>query len=188
MIDVFCDLQTQRLDGGKFGFRTNTLEETEFQFGFGMQVDGMEVEQMALDGERICPERWSLADVGDSVEDLIGNTQAGNVHTVSRHKLVIVRQVNCRHSVLVSITAAMAGTGNNAERPSQEHARLADLALTDEPANFAAGNVMAAKDLLGIDLDFESHLCAEAGQRVNVAFCLVTEMKVVSLVDLAGVQ
>src|SRR5271167_3546656 len=102
----------------------------------------MEVQQVALDGERVRPKRGTIADVGHSVETLATDAQPGDVNAIGRDELVVAREVDGRHRVLVAVTATATGSRDDAERTSQQRARFAHFPARQQFSNFAAGNVM----------------------------------------------
>src|SRR5580692_6641682 len=148
----------------------------------------MEVQQMAFDGERICSKRRTIADVRYRLEALIVNPQPGNVDAIGGNQLVITREVDGRHGVLLAIAAAAAGIREDAERPAQQCSRATDISLGNQLTDFTAGDVMAAQRLLRKDASFEAALLAQLRQRIDVTLRLMAEVEVVTFVHLARLQ
>ena len=88
----------------------------------------------------------------------------------------------------MAVAAAAPGIGEDAEGPAQQRARLPHFPFGDQLADLAAGNVMPAQQLLGIDRGLETKLFAQVGQRVHVALRLMAEVEVVAFVHFARVQ
>src|SRR3974377_564741 len=108
---VFGDLLRQRFHRWKFDFGPQPLEEDQLQFSLCEQLDGMEVQQMAFDGERVRPKRWTIADVGHRLEALARNTQPRDVNAIGGNEFVVARKVDGWNRVLVAINATTPGGG-----------------------------------------------------------------------------
>src|SRR5271157_1974255 len=148
----------------------------------------MKVQQVAFDGERVRPKRWTISDVGHRLKTLAADAQPRDVNAIGGNELVVAGEVEGRHSVLLPIASSAARSGEDTERPSQQRARLTYFAGGKQFADLAAGDVMPTPQLLGIDDCLEAHLLAERTQRVHVPLRLVAEMEVVTFVHLAGME
>src|SRR5208283_4938568 len=168
--------------------RSQTLEEDQLQTCLRQDIDGMKVQQMALNSERICAKSWTIADVGHRVEALVSDAQPGDVNAIGRNEFIVTREVDGRNGVLVAVSATAARIGEDVERMSQQRARLRYLSVGNETANLAAGNVMSAQGELGIDNGLEAHLLAQRVEGIHISLRFVPEMEVVALVNFARVQ
>ena len=91
----------------------------------GCKLDGMEVQQMAFDGERIGAKRRTIAHIRHRLETLVVDPQPGNVNAVGGNQFVVTCEIDCRHGVLMAVAASPTGIGEDAERPpSRARARL----------------------------------------------------------------
>src|SRR5579862_1591692 len=109
LVHVFRDLLAQSFDRRKLDLRPQALEEEQLQFGVGQQFDGMEVKDVAFDGEGFGAEGGAIANIGHRLEALPVDTQPGDVYAVGRNQLVIAREVDGGHSVLVAVAAPPSG-------------------------------------------------------------------------------
>ena len=70
--DVLHDLGAEGFRGGEADLWAEVFEEGEFEGGVGLDVDGVEVEEVGLDGEgvfgKLSVKGGAVADVGDGVE------------------------------------------------------------------------------------------------------------------------
>src|SRR5271166_472371 len=144
----------------------------------------MEVQDVALDGKRFGAERWAVADIRHCFEAFVAHAQPRNVDAVGGHQLVVARKVDGGNSVLVAVTAAPTRIAKNTERSPQQRACPADIALRNQLAYFAAGNVMPAQQLLRKNLGLKPKLPAEVGEGVDVAAGLMSEVEVVTFMHL----
>ena len=87
--DVFPDLLFKRFRAGEFDFVAEPLEESKFDFGFGLEIDGVEVENVGFDGEGIGPERGTNADIGHRVEGFVVDCELGDVNTDLWNQFVV---------------------------------------------------------------------------------------------------
>ena len=86
---VASDLFTQGFHRFELDFVAQALEEDQFDLRLGQQFDFMEVEQVALDGERVGAEGRTHTHVGDRVEALAVDAHSRDVHPVGWHELVV---------------------------------------------------------------------------------------------------
>ena len=121
---------------------------------------GMEVQQMAFDRERLVLEGWAISGVGDRIEALAVDARARDVHAVAGHKLAVLAQVDGGDGVFVSIAAAAARGGDQAEDASQQLPRSRHPALPQQFADAAAGDFVASNLHFRIDLHFEAGFAA----------------------------
>ena len=67
-LDVFSDLLSQGINRFELLLVAQSPEEDQLDLGLRQQFDGMEIEQMAFDGERVGPKGRAHADVGYCIE------------------------------------------------------------------------------------------------------------------------
>jgi hypothetical protein len=70
--DVAADLFFERFGVGPAHLGAETTQKGQSERRVLVELDGMEVEQVRFDGERICAEGGTIAYVGDGVESLAG--------------------------------------------------------------------------------------------------------------------
>src|SRR5512133_2556573 len=107
-VHIFPDLLAQLFHAGELLLIAQAVEETKLDFRLRGQRDGMEIEQVALDGEGILAERRAYSDVSDRVEDFSADASPRDVHAILRHQFVIAAQVDGRDCVLMAVTATAA--------------------------------------------------------------------------------
>src|SRR5580658_2863578 len=159
-----------------------------FDFCLRIQFDGMEVQQMSFDGERLRTKRRAVSDVGDRIETLSAHPGTGNVNAIARHKFVIRAQVDRGNGVFGAVTATAAGGRQNTEGARQQMTSTAYSSVGQQFANLRARNRFAAQPQFWISLHLETHLATEVFKQTKVAGRLVAEMEVVTFVHLASVQ
>lgn len=189
VVDVGGDLGTKFFDGRKLDFRAQAAEEEQLDLRFRGQVEGMEVEQVSFNGERLGAECGALADIGYGIETLFGDTGAGNVNAIARHQFLIAAEVDGGNGVFSAIAAAAARSGDDTEGAAKQVAGIAEVALGgNQVAHAAAGNGVAADGHFRVNLHFETELAAEFGELLHVALGLASKAEVETFVDLAGMQ
>src|SRR5271167_2669026 len=87
---VVGNLLAQRFHRGKLDLPAQPVQEKKFNLGLCRQLDGMKVQQVGLDRERLLSEGWAIAGVGDRVEALAIDARARDVHAVPWHQLVVL--------------------------------------------------------------------------------------------------
>ncbi len=91
------DLLLQRLRRRPPPFLTKPAMKQKPQGRLLLKRNRMKVQQVRLDGKRIGPKRWPVADIGHGIEPLPAYTQLCDIHSVRRQQLPIGRQVNRRN-------------------------------------------------------------------------------------------
>src|SRR5262249_6877868 len=134
----------------------------DLYLGFRCQRDGMEIQQVTLDGKRVSTERRPVADVGHRIETLLIHSSASDINAVSGHMFLVTAQVDGGHGVLRPVTASTAWSRQNAERASQQMSSSAHAALTNKFADVAAGHGFATQLHLRIFLHLKPHLPAQS--------------------------
>src|SRR5258708_2101530 len=185
---VFADLGFQGFDGFEFHLGAAPAQERYFYLRLGCQFDGVEVEQMGFNGEGFLAEGWAIAHVGHRVEHFVADTGAGEVDAVGRGQFVVAAEVDGGNGVFVSEAASAAGDAGDAEDASQQAAGLGDFAACDQSANVAAGGDLAANEHDWVGFHFEAELASQVDQAAGIAFGVVAEVEVFSLVDFPGAQ
>src|SRR5579872_1869561 len=113
---ILGDLFAQGIDCWEFYFVPESLQEADFNFGFRRQVDGMEIQQMRFDREKLVAECGAVADVGDGIETLGGDARPGNINAIFGHEFFVAREIDRRHGIFRAVAAPAAGRAQNAER------------------------------------------------------------------------
>ena len=62
----------------------------------------MKIQQVGLNGERICSERRTIAHVGDGIKTLGPDARPGDIDAVLGHEFFIARQIDGGNGVLRS--------------------------------------------------------------------------------------
>src|SRR5258705_6931999 len=70
LANILCDLLAQSIHRGKLDFIPHALQEKDLHFRVSLQFNGMEVQEVSLDGERICSKGWPVSNVGHRLEAL----------------------------------------------------------------------------------------------------------------------
>src|SRR6185437_3294941 len=126
---VSGNLGAKLFHGGKFDLRAQAAQEKQFNFRFRGEFQGMEVEQVSFDGERLCAEGGTVADVGHGIKALFRHAGAGNVNAIAVHELFITAEIDGGNRVFGAVTAAAARIGNDAEGSAEEVSGVADIAF-----------------------------------------------------------
>ena len=161
----------------------------------GGERDGVEVQQVGLDGEGCGTEGGADADVGDGLEGFGGGAGAdgerGDVDAVGGKQLRVGREVDGGNGVASAEAAAGGGRAVDGEGAAEQGARLADAARGDEGANAAGGDGAAAQAERVVDGDGEAEFAAQglqAGWAGDAGLGLVAKAEVGALVDLGDVE
>src|SRR5262249_15502556 len=124
-VNVLCDLITQCVYGWELDFIPQTLEKKDLNFGIDTQLYGMKIQQVRLDGERICSEGRPVADIRDRLEAFLAYTAARDINAIFRNELFVAIQIDRRYSVLAAIAATAAGSREDCEGSPQKVTRSA---------------------------------------------------------------
>src|SRR5512140_1366143 len=103
----------------------------------------MEIQQVALDRERVLPECRAIANVGDRIEALAVHLHARDVNAVLGNELVVAAEVDGRNRVLVTVSASATRRAHDVERPAEQLAGLANVSLPEKFADTAAGDCVS---------------------------------------------
>src|SRR5258708_2327705 len=115
----------------KLDLIAHPVEKTDLDFALRRQLNGMEVQQVGLDGERVCAKRWPIAYVGNGVEAFIAYARPCDVNAIFGNKLLVASQVDGRYGIFRAIAASASGRPQNTERARQQMPRPAHAPLTD---------------------------------------------------------
>src|ERR1019366_3946279 len=129
------------------------------------QLDGVEIKQVAFDGEGIRPKGWAVSHVRHCLETFVADAQPRDVYPNGGNQFVVARQVHRRDRVFVSVTAAASRIRKDAEWAAEQRACLRHSSFAYQFANLRAGKAMTTQQLLGIDGGLETKLFAKIGQR-----------------------
>src|SRR6516225_4929792 len=125
----------------------------------------MEVQQVALDGERVGPKRRTHTNIAHSVETFPIDSHARDVYAIRRNQLVVARQVDGRNGIALTEPAPASRVRENTERTPQQRPRAFHAPGGDQATNLAARHMMPAQQLFRICVYVEPHLAPELGQR-----------------------
>src|SRR6266478_4630878 len=128
LLHIPCNLLAQSLHGWELDFLAHPLQEENLHLGIRVQLDRVEVQQVALDGEGVGSKGWAVPDVGDGVEAFFADSRAADVDTVLGNEFFVAAQVDGGNRVLAAVTAPASGCGENRERAPQQVAGAADTA------------------------------------------------------------
>src|SRR5581483_11055160 len=95
-----------------------SLQKMKLDLCFRGEFQGMKVQQMTLDRERVRAERWPVADIRDRVKAFAAHANAGDVNAVSGNHLLIPAQINGRNGVFRSIASPPPGGRQDTECPA----------------------------------------------------------------------
>ena len=185
---VAGDLRPQRVHVGPALLRPQPLQKEDLHLSPRRDLDGMKVQQVALDGERRFSEGRTIAHIGDRLEPLAAHARARDINAQPRRKFVVARQIDGGHGVLVSVTASPAGRRGDGEHAPQQHADAGDVAGQEQLADVAARHRLPAHAHFVIDAHGEARLAAKLLQPLHIAFGLVSEVEVRALVHFFGVE
>src|SRR5258708_5680237 len=121
----------------------------------------MKVQQVAFNGKRIGSKRWTTADIRHGIEALGSNPRPGNVNPILGRQFLITRQIDRGDGVFRTIPAPPSRRPQNAKRTRQQMSRATHPSFTDQVSDVTAGNRLAAKSLLWVNLHLKSHLRPE---------------------------
>ena len=128
--DVAGDLCAQGFDVGETLLGAEAEQEGEAERGLPGERDGVEVQQVGLDGEGRGTEGGADTDVGDGVEGFGGGAEAdgkgGDVNAVGGEKLRVGLEVNGGDGIASAEAAAGGGVAVDGEGTAEQDARLAD--------------------------------------------------------------
>src|SRR5581483_11453342 len=175
---VAGDLLTQSVNGWKFDLRPDALQEDDLHGCFGRQCNGMEIQQVGLNGKQFVPKSRPIADIGDGIKALAIYARLRNVYAVLRDQLFVTAQIDGRHGVLVAVTAATARRGHDRKRASQQVSRAADGACLKQFANPAAGDQFAPNPHGRIHPYFEAQFLSQLLKPLHVSLRRVPKAKV----------
>src|SRR5215469_2469217 len=143
---VFADLLAESVWIGPTDFVAQALQKGDCEGrGFG-EFDGVEVEDVRLDGEGVGPKGGTVANVGDGVERFIANFQCGDVDAVGGDEFGVGCEVDCGDGVACAVSAPRGRSALNVERAAEKRARLVHIASGDELPDAAGGDRQAAND------------------------------------------
>src|ERR1700723_3522117 len=108
----------------------------------------MKVQQVALNGKRICTKRRTVTHIRHRFKQLGAHARPGDVNPILRYELFIARQIDGRNRVLRSIAATPAWRPQNAERTRQQGTRPAHPSLAKQFSDMTAGNRLPTAPLL----------------------------------------
>src|SRR5215470_4524960 len=126
---VAGDLLAQSLNRGKLDLVAHTPEKGEFDGSVGSEIDGMEVQQMAFDGEGISAKSRPGAHVSDGVETFVADAGPGDVDAICGNQFIVATQIDCRHSVLVAVTASSSWRRSDTKDSSEQVPCLTGIAF-----------------------------------------------------------
>lgn len=204
---VLFDLGEEGFGGGEALFVAETVEEAEVEGGGFGEVDGVEVEQVGLDGEGVCAEGGAVADVGDGVEGLGGDVgcgfrrgaarrgwrggadlEAGDVDAVRGDELGVGGEVDGGYGVAGAVAAAGSRCAADAEGAMEEAVRGGDVTGGDEGADAAGGDGGSVEALRGVAGDGAAEVGAEGLEGVDAGLGAVAEAEVFALVKFDDVE
>ena len=204
---VLFDLGEEGFWGGEALFVAETVEEAEVEGGGFGEVDGMEVEQVGLDGEGVCAEGGAVTDVGDGVEGLGGDVccrfrrgaagrgwhggadvEAGDVDAVRGDELGVGGEVDGGYGVAGAVAAAGSGCAADAEGAVEEAVRGGDVTGGEEGADAAGGDGGSVKALRGVAGNGAAEVGAEGLEGVDAGLGAVAEAEVFTLVEFDDVE
>src|ERR1700722_8658805 len=121
--DVAADLVAQRFGRGKALLGAEAAQESQAEGCVFGEFDGVEVEQVGLDGEGIRAEGGAVADVGDAGEDFGGcagaDGECGDIDAVGRQQFGIAGQIDGGDGVFAAVSAAGCGRAVDGEGAAQ---------------------------------------------------------------------
>src|SRR5208282_1176330 len=132
------DLLAQRLHGRKLDLITQPIEEADFDFALRRQFEWMKVQQVRLNGKRICTKRRTIAHIRHGIKPLGPHARPRDIDAVLRHELFVARQVDGGHGVLRAITAPAPRRGQNTEWARQQMPSPAYPSFAQQPTNVTA--------------------------------------------------
>src|SRR5437764_15144472 len=145
------NLFAQRIDGRELDLIPQSLQKTDLHFRVRRQFDGMEVQQVRLNGEQLGPEGRTIPYVGHRIKALRCHARPRDVNAVFGYELFVTRQVNGWDGVLRSVPAASSRHTQDAKRTRQQMSRAAHAPGRNQLANLRAGNGFAAEPHLGTE-------------------------------------
>src|SRR5262249_5878917 len=89
LLHIFRNLIPQSLDGRKSDLITQPLQEMNFHFRVRRELQGMEIQQVTLNGKRFSPECRSSPHIGHRVKALLPDSSPGDVHAIFWYELLI---------------------------------------------------------------------------------------------------
>jgi len=85
LLHIASNLLAQRIDGRELDFVAQAVEKADFDFRFRRQFNGVEIEQMGLDGKQFCAEGRTVADIRGRIENFCSYASPGGINTVLGH-------------------------------------------------------------------------------------------------------
>src|SRR5260370_41692285 len=125
LLHVMRDLFAQRFHRWKLDLIAHPVEKTDLDFALRRQLNGMEVQQVGLDGERVCAKRWPIANIGHGLKTLASNARPCDVNAIFGNKLLVASQVDGRYGIFRAIAASASGCPQYTERSCQPVPRRA---------------------------------------------------------------
>src|SRR2546430_722691 len=136
------------------------MKERQREWCVFVKLNGVEVEQMGLDGEGVFAKGRAIADVGDCVERFAVDGEGGDVDADGRNQFSVRCEVDGGHGVSGAVAAARGGRAVDGEGAAEKGAGATDIALGDELADEAGGDGEAVRRARSVDGDAEAELAA----------------------------
>src|SRR5271168_1897736 len=99
LVDIASNLLPQNFDGRKLDLVAQALQKADLDLRLRREFDGMEIEQVGLDGEKLRPEGWTIPHIRNRIESLRAHPRAGNVDAVLGDQFFVAGQVDGRHRI-----------------------------------------------------------------------------------------
>ena len=163
------------------------FEEGEAEGSGFSKVNRVEVEEMGFNGEGICAEGGTIANVGDRLEGLFSDSQGRDVDAVGGEEFRVGGEVDGGDGEAGAVAPAGGGGGVDAERAAKERAGVRYVPSSKEGADAGGGDDGPAEEVRGKDADSEAEFGAELLEGGDGAFGAIAETEVLAFVNFGGV-
>ena len=135
---ILEDLRLERFRRRPSNLSAQAQQEFKIDRRLLVHVDGLEVQDVRLDGKRRLAECGPVANIAHGLETSSSRGQPRHVNAEGRQQFLMRRQVHRRHQQPSSDAAAARMRAANGKRPSQHPSRATHVSGRDRCANCRA--------------------------------------------------
>src|SRR5260370_3879533 len=116
LLHIARDLFAQRVDRRELDLIAYSVEKTDLDFALRRQLNGMEVQQVRLDGKRLRAERRTIANIGHGIKTLVSYARPCDVNAIFGNQLFVARQIDSGYGIFPAVPAPASWRAQNTER------------------------------------------------------------------------